>query len=75
MSYETPPRKPILRRGDDADETRAARRLLDTYEIDFELREPAGPSVVLEWNGVIYAGLFGVTDFLMFVGRLPGGQA
>ncbi len=64
------PAKPVLY----VNKTRAAEQataLLDTYDIDFEIRHTSEPFVFLEWNGIRYTDLLGVADFLMFAGRLP----
>jgi hypothetical protein len=69
MSYTTSWTKPILRLNK-TEEAERARALLDAYDIDLEICETNAP-VSLEWNGIVYQGLFGVADFLMFVARLP----
>jgi hypothetical protein len=48
-----------------------ARRALQAYGIDFEERPADEPFVSLHWNGIVYTDVFGIADFLMFVGRLP----
>jgi hypothetical protein len=70
MTYSSVWEKPILRmsRGEEAERARA---LLATYDIDFELRECDAPAVSLEWNGIVYQGMLGIADFLMFVARQP----
>jgi hypothetical protein len=62
--------RPILR-SNRTEEAERLYALLDANDIDFEIREMRAPAVSLEWNGIVYQGVFGVTDFLMFVGRLP----
>ena len=70
MSYGGAWSRPILRMND-TEEARRTLRLLDANDIDLEIREITAPTVSLEWNALVYQGLFGVVDFLMFVGRLP----
>lgn len=70
MSYSETWSKPVLRLND-SDEAERARALLDANDVEFELRDAAAPGVSLEWNGILYQGLFGVADFVMFVARLP----
>jgi hypothetical protein len=53
----------------DTEEARRTLRLLDANDIDLEIREITAPTVSLEWKALVYHGLFGVVDFLMFVGR------
>jgi hypothetical protein len=70
VSYGGAWSKPILRMND-TEEARRALRLVDANDIDLEIREITAPTVCLEWNALVYCGLFGIVDFLMFVGRLP----
>jgi hypothetical protein len=70
MSYTTTWTKPILR-FNRTEEAARARALLDAHDIDLEILETSAPAVSLEWNAIVYQGLFGIADFLMFVARLP----
>jgi hypothetical protein len=70
MAYSSVWEKPILQIGE-REEGDKARALLEEHDIDFEIRNEAGRGVSLEWNGIVYQGLLGVADFLMFVARQP----
>src|SRR5262245_35083443 len=70
MSYSDNWDKPVVCLNDTAEAERS-RALLDANDIDYELRDTRAPSVSLEWNGIVYQGVFGVADFVMFVARLP----
>jgi hypothetical protein len=67
VSWQPP--KPILYANDsrEADEARA---LLERYGIDFEVRETRDPLISLRWKHLTYTDIFGITDFVMFAGRL-----
>jgi hypothetical protein len=70
MAYSNVWEKPVVRLND-GEEAERALDLLETNDIDFDLRERGAPAVSLEWNGIVYQGLFGIADFLMFVARQP----
>src|SRR5262245_25836847 len=70
MTYSSTWQRPILRLSD-TPEAEGAIALLRAHDVDFEIRERNAPAVSLEWNAVVYQGMFGVVDFLMFVARLP----
>jgi hypothetical protein len=70
MSYNDTWGKPILHLGQ-GDEGQQMRTLLEERGIDFQIRDDGAPRPSVEWNGIVYQGLYGLADFLMFVGRLP----
>jgi hypothetical protein len=73
MSYSATWAKPILHLGD-GDEGQQMRAMLEEYGIDFQVDEAGAPRPSIEWNGIVYQGLYGLADFLTFVGRhsIPG---
>jgi hypothetical protein len=67
-AWESPPPKPVLCVNGSAEAERA-RRLLETYDIDFETRATDGPAIALQWNGETFTDIFGIADFLAMAGR------
>jgi hypothetical protein len=67
--WTPPPPKPVLYVSA-SPESERARALLEAYDIDFETRPAAGPSVSLYWNGETFTDIFGVADFLAMAGRV-----
>ncbi len=70
MSYGSAWTKPIVCLND-TEEAERSRALLDANDVDYEIRDTRASAVSLEWNGIVYQGVFGVADFVMFVARLP----
>jgi len=70
MSYNATWAKPILHLGH-SDEGEQMRTLLEEHDIDFQIDDAGAPRPSVEWNGIVYQGLYGLADFLAFVGRLP----
>jgi hypothetical protein len=70
MSYSATWAKPILHLGS-GEEGEQMRAMLDEHGIDFQVNDAGAPRPSVEWNAIVYQGLYGLADFLMFVGRLP----
>ena len=70
MSYSATWAKPILRLGE-GNEGQQMRAMLEERGIDFQIDQAGAPRPSIEWNGIVYQGLYGLADFLMFVGRHP----
>jgi hypothetical protein len=67
-AWESPPPKPVFYVNGSA-EAEQGRRLLETYDIDFETRAADGPAIALQWNGETFTDIFGIADFLAMAGR------